>query len=80
MEWVSNPIIVEKNQGTICVFTDFHDLNKSCPKDNYPMSFIDHIIYACAGSEVFSFMEGFLRYNQIRIKLEDQDKMTFICL
>ena len=63
----------------IRVCTRFHDLNKSCPKDNYPTPFIDQIIDACAGSEVFSFMDGFSRYNQIQIKLEDQHKTTFIC-
>ena len=52
-EWVSNPVPVDKKQGTICVCTDFRDLNKSCPKDNYPTPFIDQIIDACAGSEVF---------------------------
>ena len=43
------------------------------------MPFIDQIIDACAGSEVFSFMDGFSRYNQIQIKLEDQHKIAFIC-
>ena len=43
------------------------------------MPFIDQIINACAGSEVFSFMDGFSGYNQIQIKLEDQHKTTFIC-
>ena len=63
MEWVSNPVLVDKNKGTIHVCTDFHDLNKACPKDNYPTPFIDQIIDACVGSEVFSFMDGFSRYN-----------------
>ena len=40
-EWVSNPIPVDKKQGTICICNDFRDLNKSCPKDNYPTPFID---------------------------------------
>ena len=78
-EWVSNPVPVDKKQGTIRVCTDFRYLNKSCPKDNYPMRFIDQIIYACMGSEVFLFMDGFSRYNQIQIKPEDQHKTAFIC-
>ena len=53
-EWESNPVPVDKNQGTIHVCTKFKDLNKSCPKDNYPTPFIDQIIDACAGSEFFS--------------------------
>ena len=43
------------------------------------MPFIDQIIDACARSEVFSFMDGFSRYNQMQIKLEDQHKSSFIC-
>jgi hypothetical protein len=44
-----------------------------------PTPFIDQILDECAGSEVFSFMDGFSGYNQIQIKPEDQHKMTFIC-
>ena len=78
-EWVSNSFPIDKKQRTICVCTEFRDLNKSYPKDNYPTPFIDQIIDACAGSEVFSFMDGFSGYNQIQIKLEDQHNKTFIC-
>jgi hypothetical protein len=79
-QWVSNPVSVNKKQGTIRVCTDFHDLNKACPQDNFPTPFIDQIIDECAGCESFSFMDGFSGYNQIQIKHEDQHKMTFICL
>jgi hypothetical protein len=58
---------------------DFRDLNKTCPKDNFPTPFIDQILDECEGGEVFSFMDRFLGYNQIQIKLEDQHKTTFIC-
>jgi hypothetical protein len=77
-EWVSNPVPVDKKQGMILVCTDFHDLNKACPKDNYPTPFIDQIIDECVGCEAFSFMDGFSGYNQIQIKPKDQHKMTFI--
>jgi hypothetical protein len=78
-QWVSNPVPVNKKQGTIHVCMDFHDLNKACPKDNFPTPFIDQIVDECAGCEVFSFMDGFSGYNQIQIKPEDQHKTTFIC-
>ena len=52
-KWVSNPVPVNKKQGMIHVCTNFHDLNKSCRKDNYPTPFIDQIIDACVASEVF---------------------------
>jgi hypothetical protein len=78
-EWVSNPIPVNRKQGTIRVCMDFRDLNKDCPKDNFPTPFIDQILNKCVGSEVFYFMEKNLGYNQIQIKPKDQHKTTFIC-
>jgi hypothetical protein len=77
---VSNPMPVNKKHGTIRVCTNFHDLNKACPKDNFPIPFIDQRVDECAGCEAFSFMDGFLGYNQIQIKPEYQHKTTFICL
>ena len=47
-EWVSNPISVDKKQGTIHICTNFHDLNRACPKDNFPRPFIDQILDECA--------------------------------
>ena len=59
IDWVSNPVPVDKKQGTIRVCINFRDLNKACLKDNYPMPFIDQIIDECASNEIFSFMDGF---------------------
>ena len=61
----------------MCV--DYRDLNKACPKENYPTPFIDQIIDDCAGCEIFSFMDVFSGYNQIDILPQDQHKMAFIC-
>jgi hypothetical protein len=77
-EWVSNIVLVTKKQGTIHVCVDYRDLNKACPKDNYPMPFIDQIIDNCVRSVIFSFMDGFSGYNQIDILPADQQKTTFI--
>ena len=65
MEWVSNPVPVDKKQGAIHISTDFCDLNHAYPKDNFPTPFIDHILDECVGSEVFSFMDSFFGDNQI---------------
>ena len=64
-EWVSNSIPINKKQGTIDVCMHFRDLNKASPKDNFPTPFIDKILDECGGSEIFSFMDRFSRYNQI---------------
>jgi hypothetical protein len=77
-QWVSNLVPVKKKLGIIRICTYFRYLNKACPKDNFLMPFIDQIIDECVGCESFSFMDGFSRYNQIKIKSEDQHKTTFI--
>jgi hypothetical protein len=79
IDWVSNLVLIDKKQGTIHVCVDYRDINKSCPKDNFPTPFIDQIVDDCAGSEIFSLMDGFSRYNQINIVPEDQHKTAFIC-
>ncbi|GJU05749.1 hypothetical protein Tco_1122179 [Tanacetum coccineum] len=36
-DWLSNPIMVKKHDGSWRMCVDFTDLNKSCPKDCYPL-------------------------------------------
>ena len=65
-EWVSNPVLVDKKQGTIRICTNFRDLNRAYPKDNFPTPFIDQILDECAGSEVFLLWMDFsdiIRYK-----------------
>ena len=77
-DWVSNIFLVMKKQGTIRVCVDYRDINKACPKDNYPTPFIDQIVDDCAKSEIVSLMDGFSSYNQINILPADQHKTFFI--
>lgn len=78
-EWISNIVHVSKSNKSICVCTNFRDLNKECPKDDFPLPNIDMIVDMIAGYEMYSLMDGFSRYNQIKIAPEDQEKTTFIC-
>jgi hypothetical protein len=78
-DWVSNLVPVTEKQVMIHVCVDYRDINKACPKDNYPTPFVDQIIDNCAESEIFSLMDGFYGYNQINISPADQYKIAFIC-
>jgi hypothetical protein len=66
-DWVSNCVSIDKKQGTIHVCIDYRDINKAFPKDKFPTPIVDQIIDDCAGSEIFSLMDGFSGYNQINI-------------
>ena len=61
--------MIFRSQGAIHICTDFHNLNRSFPKDNFPTPFIDQILDECAGSEVFSFMDTFLDIIRYRLNL-----------
>ena len=77
-DWVFNIVPINKKQGTIRICVDYQDINRACPKDNYPTPFIDQIIDECPESDIFSVMDVFSGYNQINILRADQYKTTFI--
>ena len=60
----------------MCV--DFTDLNKVCPKDNFPLPRIDQLVDSTAGHKLLSFMDTFSGYNQILMDEEGQEKTSFI--
>ena len=57
---------------------DFTDLNKACPKDNYPLPRVDILVDSTAKHQLLSFMDAFSGYNQIRMHEDDQEKTSFI--
>ncbi|KAL5538544.1 hypothetical protein UlMin_045351 [Ulmus minor] len=69
--------LAQKSNGTIRCCVDYRDLNKACPKDEFPLPNIDILVDATAGHEMFSFMDGFSGYNQIRMAPEDAEKTAF---
>jgi hypothetical protein len=71
-EWVSNPVPIDKKKGTIHVCMDFRDLNKACPKDNFPTPFIDQIIDECVGSKYFPLWMDF----QVIIKFKSNPRIN----
>ena len=40
-EWLANVVLVKKANGKWRMSVDFTDLNKACPKDNFPLTRID---------------------------------------
>jgi hypothetical protein len=35
--WLANVVMVQKKSGKWCMCIDFTNLNKACPKDNFPL-------------------------------------------
>ena len=57
---------------------DFTDLSKACPKDNYPLPWINVLVDSTARHQLLSFMDAFSRYNQIKLDKADQEKTSFV--
>ena len=73
---------------------DFRDLNKAYLKDDFPLPHIDVLVDNMARSASMSFMDGFSRYNQIKLApkyirkesrsflntLNRQNQLPWLCL
>ena len=57
---------------------DYRDLNKASPKDYFPLPHINMLVDNTAKFKVFSFMDGFFGYKQIKMAPEDMEKIMFI--
>ena len=77
-EWLANIVLVKKANGKWRLCIDFTDINKTCPKDSFPLPRIDLIVDATAGHELLSFMDAFSGYNQISMDPDDQEKTSFV--
>ena len=77
-EWLANPVLVLKKNGTWHMYIDYTDLNKACPKDPFALHRIDQIIDSTAGCELLCFLDAYSGYHQIKMALQDQQKTAFI--
>ena len=59
----------------MCV--DFRDLNKACPKEDFLLPHIDILVDSTSSNALMSFMDGFSRYNQIKMASKNMTKSTF---
>jgi len=79
-QWVANVVPVPKKDGKVRMCVDYRDLNRASPKDDFPLPHIDTLVDNTATSSLYSFMDGFSGYNQIKMAPEDMEKTTFITL
>lgn len=76
--WLSPIVVVPKKNGKLRVYIDYRKLNECMVKDPFPIPFLESSLDQVAGNEVYSLMDGFSGYNQVKIATEDQECTTFI--
>nr|KYP75603.1 Transposon Ty3-G Gag-Pol polyprotein [Cajanus cajan] len=77
-EWLANIVPILKKNGKMRVCVDYRDLNRPSPKDDFPLPHINVLVDNTSTNTVFSFMDGYSGYNQIKMAIEDQEKTSFI--
>ena len=77
-DWVANIVPVPKKDRKVRMCVDYRDLNRASPKDNFPLPHIDTLVDNTATNAIFSFMDGFSSYNQIKMAEEDKSKTAFV--
>ncbi|GJS58790.1 reverse transcriptase domain-containing protein [Tanacetum coccineum] len=70
-EWLSNPVMVKKHDGSWRMCVDFTDLNKACQQDCYPLSEIDRKVESLYGYPFKCFLDAYKGYHQIQMAESD---------
>jgi hypothetical protein len=76
--WLTNPVLVEKPDESWHMCIDYINLNKACPKDEYPLPHICQIVDSMTTSELLSFLNAYSVYHQISLATDDEEKPLFI--
>ena len=76
--WLANTEPVKKKNGKWRMCIDFTDLNKACPKDDFPLPRIDKIVDDAANGQLMSVLDCFSGYQEIWMRSEDEEKTSII--
>lgn len=76
--WIFPIVIVPKKNMKIRVCMDYRRLNASTISDPFPLPFTDSLLDEVAGKEMYTFLDGFSGYNQVKMAPKDMDKTAFI--
>ena len=68
----------QNKDGSNFVIIDYRKLKKITKKESYPLPWIDDTLVQLRGAQYFSVMDLILRYWQIDLPSEKQEKCTII--
>ena len=77
-KWISPMVFQDKKTHEIYIFVDLRKSNDVCLYNPFPAPFTNDILESVGVQEFFSFIDGFLGYQQIRIAKEGRHKTTFL--
>jgi hypothetical protein len=78
IQWLSPLVIMPQKNGKLCICVDYRKLNAQTKKDPFLLPFWDLVFDLMAKHEMYSFMDGYSNYNQVKMAEKDKEKTTFI--
>nr|GEX19617.1 reverse transcriptase domain-containing protein [Tanacetum cinerariifolium] len=75
-DWLSNPVMVKKHDGSWRMCVEFTNLNKACLQDCYPLPKIDWKVESLCGYLFKCFHDAYKGYHQIQMAEQDEEKMA----
>jgi hypothetical protein len=75
--WGCPSLFVKKKDGSLRLCVDYRPLNAVTIKNKYPLPRIDVLFYQLAGAMVFSKIDLWSGYHQIKIRPSDIPKTAF---
>ena len=78
LEWISPVVVQNKKTGEVRIYVNLRKLNDVCMHDPFPTPFTNEVLKGVGGQEIYSFMDGFFSYHQIKIMKEYHHKTTFV--
>ena len=76
-EWISNPVIVPKDDDSIRITVDYRNLNKSLLNSHHPIPRIDDLRASMNGCQLFSKLDLRQAYFQFPLSEESKKLTTF---
>ncbi len=77
-EWLSSLVIVLKKNGKLCICVDYQKLNSETKKYPFLLPVLDSILGTMVGHDMYSFMDGYSCYNQVKMVGKYKEKTSFI--
>ncbi|XP_028108641.1 uncharacterized protein LOC114307430 [Camellia sinensis] len=75
--WGALVLFVKKKDGTLRLCVDYRELNKVTIKNKYPLPRIDDWFDQLQGAQVFSKIDLWSGYHQLKVKVDDVKKTAF---
>ena len=64
-------VVIPKKNNKIRVCVEYQKLSATTVIDVFPLPFTDGVLDAVGGHKIYSFLDGFSGYNQVRMHLDE---------